>query len=276
MIMTDKENKDKMENNKRDKLFGPVSIIAFITALFYVCTYGYHHAYFTRLGIPVDISELSFASPLPFGNMAAQLFLISFIIVFPAILIYTNYKTNKINITLRIIFISYLILLGLKFFLSEFMIWFKDNMFNAFILAFICYSIIIILILANYSKLDEIKNSIDGIVKQLTHQHIILILVVIILVVMTFCSYLGDFNAEKMLNGPRIQMHIVPKDQNISILDQPLFFVRYANGNYYLSENNRSDGGRKSEIYIIPNSEIKMITMNEIKEATAQPKRTVP
>jgi phosphoglycerol transferase MdoB-like AlkP superfamily enzyme len=154
------------------------------------------------------------------------------------------------------------------------MTWFKGKMFIAFMIAFISY--IIVLILAKYSKLDKMKKFTDGIVEQLTHQHIIFILVVIILVAMTVFSYLGDFNAEKMLNGTRIQMHIVPKDQNISILDQPLFFVRYANGNYYLSENNRSDGGRKSEIYIIPNSEIKMITMNEIKEATAQPKRTVP
>jgi hypothetical protein len=169
MIMMDKEKNDKMENKKRDMLFEPVFIIAFLTALFYVCTYTYLSSFYIRLCLPMVINEPSFAAILGSGNMVVQLLITFVIIIFPLIVIYNNHKSY---ITWLIILVLYSVLAFAKIFLKEFVKWNDRIVLNAFIVSFVLY--FIIFIFRNHSKLNAIKEFINAnAVKQITHQHIL-------------------------------------------------------------------------------------------------------
>lgn len=246
---------DNTRNKIDNILHDPICIIAFITALFYICIYSYNSAYYGTLSLPLSIRDLSFIKILSSGYMIAQLMIIFVLLIYPLYIIY-KYPNNKLNWIIPIAFTLLIIIKLLDYIIlmnSEFKIagWIEGWIFVLIVLAFVFY----LIMFTRYKK--EIIGAINVVAVDLKSHHFYYLIVVIILLSILTFHYLGDRAAQDFLNGEtdRYMVHIVPKDQNLSFLNKDLPLIMYKDGNYYLLDENSSYG--RITHHIIRDSEIK-------------------
>ncbi len=261
-------------DGKKGILHEPAFVIAFITALFYICIFGYFSGNSARLEIPPSIRDISFLSLLSNGFTIAQLITIFLIMVFPIYLIYRY--PNKT--TYGIILLPYIIIFTLiQIYSSQkvdgiYIKWISGDLFELFKYSFALYlAIFFDMFLYRYLISYEMKNKIaewiKGIEKNITPHHFYYILIMITLVCIIFSPFIGDHSAQQ--SEPNIgdfKINITPKDQNLSKLDGWFYFISHSNGNFIIKENNSTH----IIYHIVPDSEVKMATLqkkrNDVKD----------
>ncbi len=244
------------DREKKDILHEPAYVIAFITALFYVCIYGYLSSYNAKFDIPLCLRDVSFFSLLANGFWVAQLVTIFLIMAFPIILIY-KYPSR---LTYVIIIIPFIMIFILKLVNAELINWIDGMLLFSFVFTFAFYMVMLLS--------SRFENSIIKIIKwvgvKITPHHVYYILIMIIFLVIILSTYLGDRSAQQdtLNDNEQFRINIIPKDQNLTALNTTFLFVTYTNGNYILKDI--EENSSRQEIYIIPNSEIKMATLRKI------------
>jgi len=182
--------------------------------------------------------------------------LIIFVALFGAILRYVSIRfgpSSRLDISMLYLIFWLLISIGLT-------IYHKANLKYYIIYCFMLLGTI-------YYFNQEVLNKPYETFKKTKLGHISIIALFILLsfsVTIILFQFCGNLNAEQSIktsdNGNLTQIKFLLDDENITISNKTLSLIMYTDGKYYVKEKDASYKNN-SNIYIIPDKEVKMMTI---------------
>lgn len=254
------EIKDDPRKGLFEKAMGfitqPIILPLIISVLFYIIVSNFYINFYDGLSLPFYTLNL----PLTFYLNAGYNFLIfltSFLIIpLTIIVIYISLKEFvQLKLKLIIIFLFFSLVLSLIYAISLITYFSILDIISLSIKLTFELSLLIVIIY-------RIKS--PGIAPEYIYPYMLMFLSVFILIVYTIPNDAGYLMAENLKKGgpDNFEVQLYLKDSNISIPNNTFILISQSNGNLYLIEKNCS-ATEDSKLYIIPEEEIKLMTMNK-------------